>query len=436
MLHVRERFRQPPPLERALAQYWRDYGASLPPLQCDDGSRLRVVYPGRASAAAGPDFRDAVLQRETGEVVRGDVELHLRRRGWEAHGHHTDSGYNGVVLHVVLHGGDTPITLASGRRVPTAALFPRTLGTRGRREAPSPRPLPLAALPTAPTRLARTLDREGDARFFLKVRGFAQALRQALRVPSGQAQGERGSVDPSEALYRGLMGGLGYGGNSAAMMRLAEGLPLRALERSLRGVAPGERQAALASTLLGASGLSQLAAAEDGGGAQGATPVISREEWKLFRVRPSNHPSRRLDGMAALLDRAWDEGLASWAAALVAEGGVAGVRSGLAVAPFDRLRANGRGGALIGADRASDLAVNVLLPFARAWGNLTRDAGLSAMALALYRAWPPLQENAVTQEALRLLGVTGDEGKALRRTARRQQGLIRVYKRRLGGEGG
>ena len=195
MLHVRERPRQPPPLERALAQYWRDHGASLPPLHCDDGSRLRVVYPGRASAAAGPDFRDAVLQRESGEVVRGDVELHLRRRGWEAHGHHTDSGYNGVVLHVVLHGGDTPITLASGRRVPTAALFPRTLGTRACREAPAPRPLPLAALPTAPSRLARTLDREGDARFFLKVRGFAQALR----VPSGQAQGERGSVDPSEA---------------------------------------------------------------------------------------------------------------------------------------------------------------------------------------------------------------------------------------------
>ena len=432
MLHIRERPRQPPPLERALAQYWRDHGASLPPLQCDDGSRLRVVYPGRASSAAGPDFRDAVLQRESGEVVRGDVELHLRRRGWEAHGHHTDSGYNGVVLHVVLHGGDTPITLASGRRVPTAALFPRTLGTRGRREAPAPRPLPLAALPAAPSRLARTLDREGDARFFLKVRGFAQALRfpsgQALR----QAQGERGSVDPSDALYRGLMGGLGYGGNSAAMMRLAEGLPLRALERSLRGVRREDRRAVLASTLLGASGLSSRDASAGGQAvvAVVARPVVASEEWKLFRVRPANHPSRRLEGMAALLDRAWDEGLASWAAALVAEGSVAAVRAGLAVA------ANGSGGALIGADRASDLAVNVMLPFARAWGNLNRDTGLSTAALALYRAWPPLQENAITEEALRLLGVEGADGKELRRSARRQQGLIRVYRRRLGGVAG
>ena len=424
MLHIRERPRQPAPLERALAQYWRDHGASLPPLQCDDGSRLRVVYPGRASSAAGPDFRDAVLQRESGEVVRGDVELHLRRRGWEAHGHHTDSGYNGVVLHVVLHGGDTPITLASGRRVPTAALFPRTLGARARRQAPPPRPLPLAALPTAPSRLARTLDREGDARFFLKVRGFA--------VHVGA------TADHSEALYRGLMGGLGYGGNSAAMLRLAEGLPLRALERSLRGVRGEDRRAALASTLLGASGLSTPDASP---GAQAVMPVVASEEWKLFRVRPANHPSRRLEGMAALLDRAWDEGLAAWAAALVTEGSVAAVRAGIAVAPpscalrtgFDRLRANGRGGALIGADRASDLAVNVVLPFARAWGNLNRDGGLSSAALGLYRAWPPLQENAITEEALRLLGVEEADGKELRRSARRQQGLIRVYRRRLGG---
>ena len=418
MLHVRERPRQPAPLERALAQYWRDHGATLPPLQCDDGSRLRVVYPGRASAAAGPDFRDAILQRESGEVVRGDVELHLRRRGWEAHGHHTDSSYNGVVLHVVLHGGDTPITLASGRRVPTAALFPRTLGARARRETPPPRPLPLAALPTAPSRLARTLDREGDARFFLKVRGFA--------VHTGA------TADPSEALYRGLMGGLGYGGNSAPMTRLAEGLPLRALERSLRGVRREDRRATLASTLVQASGLSTRDASPGGRAVMPvvARPVVASEEWKLFRVRPANHPSRRLEGMAALLDRAWDEGLTTWAAALVVEGSVAAVRAGLAVT------ADGGGGAFIGADRASDLVVNVMLPFARAWGNFNRDGGLSAAALALYRAWPPLQENAITEEALRLLGVEGADGKELRRSARRQQGLIRVYRRRLGGVAG
>ena len=407
MLHVRDRPRQQPVLERALAQYWRDHGASLPPLECDDGSRLRVLYPGRASASAGPDFRDAVLQREGGEVVRGDVELHLRRGSWEAHGHGGDRNYNGVVLHVVLRGGDGPVVLASGRRAPTAVLFPRTLGSRRRRDTrPPPRPLPLAAMPTSAHRLARTLDREGDARFFEKVRAFAQEL---------QTPG-----DPSEALYCGIMGGLGYGGNSPAMTRLAENLPLQALQRALRGVEPQERPPALTAALLRASGLSP----EEHPPGQ-APPVLLRSDWKLFRVRPTNHPSRRLEGMATLLDRAWDEGLAAWAASLVGQSSVADVRAGLTVA----IKGSG---ALIGADRASDLAVNVLLPFVRAWGNRNRDAELAAAAVALYRAWPALQENAVTEEAARLLAIADD--RELRRSARRQQGLIRVYRRRLGGE--
>lgn len=408
MLHVRERPRQPPPLERALAQYWRDHGASLPPLECDDGSRLRVLYPGRASASAGPDFRDAVLQREGGEVVRGDVELHLRRSGWEAHGHGADRNYNGVVLHVVLRGGGgPPVVLASGRRTPTAVLFPRTLGNRRRREPAPARPLPLAAMPTSAERLARTLDREGDARFFEKVRWFAQELGPPL--------------DPSEVLYRALLAGLGYGGNSPAMTRLAEGLPLRALDRALRGVEPLGRRASLTSALLQASGLAPEDAARDG---QAPPPVLSRTDWKLFRVRPANHPSRRLEGMAALLDRAWEEGLAGWAASLVRAGSIAGVRADLTV-PAQT------GSALIGADRASDLAVNVLLPFARAWGNRSGDAELTVASVAFYRAWPALQENAVTEEAARLLGIAED--REVRRSARRQQGLIRVYKRRLGG---
>ena len=75
--------------------------------------------------------------------------------------------------------------------------------------------------------------------------------------------------------------------------------------------------------------------------------------------------------------------------------------------------------------------MNVVLPFARAWGNRSGDAGLSAAALALYRAWPPLQENAVTRRRPGCWAAARTSA-----TARgRQQGLIRVYKRRLGREG-
>ena len=184
------------PRESAVARLWREEGARLPPLDCDDGRRLRVLYPGRPSADAGPDFRDALLLTETGELLRGDVEVHLRPGGWRAHGHHRDRRYNGVVLHVVLWpssgGGET--TLAMGARVPTVALYPvlqQTVGRRrGRRPtAPSLAPAAFwaAAVPPGEQRVGATLERAGDARFNAKAASFRARLRQGAATPAWRA---------------------------------------------------------------------------------------------------------------------------------------------------------------------------------------------------------------------------------------------------------
>ena len=486
MLHRREHPRQAPVLERAVAQFWRDHGSSLPTLECDDGSSLRVIYPGRSSAAAGPDFRDAILQRPSGEVLRGDVEIHVRKGGWEAHGHGTDRHYNGVVLHVILHPearGNTATRLASGVRVPTAALFPRTLSHRsdalarawsrnlaatednslaGRQLGTTPRPLPLATLPNV--RLERLLDRAGDARFLQKSRRFKHALTTAI-------PGTGAAPAPEDVLYQGLMTALGYGGNSEAFLQLAQGMPLRAIRRALTSVSPESRSGAIATLLLQASGLPlQTTITSE---ATAASPVVSPEAWQLFRIRPGNHPSRRIIGVAELLTRSWDTGLVAWATGLVSTENVAGIKQALTVAGVSNQE-----GAFIGGSRAADLAVNVVLPFVHVWAKITNITPTAEGALSLYRAWPPLQENALTREAGRALHpyslpetlrVTsslpegGDtrlpfmmtarrqhQGVALdpssltdsedgltnepaplpfKRTARRQQGLIHLYKR-------
>jgi hypothetical protein len=414
MLHRKEHPRQPPVLERAVSQFWRDHGASLPTLECDDGSQLRVIYPGRASAAAGPDFRDAILQRPSGEVLRGDVDIHLRKGGWEAHGHGVDHHYNNVVLHVTLHQdakGITPTRLASGVRVPTTALFPRTLSlppnsrdgagalletqtmalaTTGSR-APT-RPLPLAALPNV--RLETLLDRAGDARFLEKSRRFKQFLSSA--VPEAGA-----TPTPEDVLYQGLMTALGYGGNSEPFLRLAQGIPLRAIARMMTGISEETRSDALGSLLLQASGLPVTAVLSSEPPA--VSPVVSSQDWHLFRVRPSNHPSRRIMGVAELLHRSWDMGLVPWATALVSTGDVGLVKQALTVAAHGEERQT-----LLGGSRAADIAVNVVLPFVHAWGFITTITDMVEGALSLYRAWPPLQENALTKEAGYILHRQGE----------------------------
>ncbi len=206
-------------------------------------------------------------------MLRGDVEIHLRKSGWEAHGHDEDSNYNRVVLHVILHPeatGKAPTTLTSGVRIPTAALFTRTLSrsstTREGQQVQAEqlltaeipvttRPLPLAGLPNVI--LDRLLDRAGDARFLQKSRSF----KVALAIPHSE---DGASPAPDEVLYQGLMVGLGYGGNGEAFLQIAQGLTAdgyrscyhrgayrRAQRRYRRGTPPGEWAAHLRGRLHG-----------------------------------------------------------------------------------------------------------------------------------------------------------------------------------------
>lgn len=476
--------------ERAVARLWRDSSPRLPPLVCDDGTRVRVIYPGRPNSAAGPDFRDALLETGNGDLLRGDVELHLRTRDWRAHGHGTDRRYNGVVLHVVLwpHSGSgrpSPIVLASGDRVPTAALLPSLISLESTTRHPPerhaalepaerlpialredlaarPRPndavaqtfrrspavpefaseppsedratqvapapvLPLAAA-VGPD-LQKTLERAGDARFLARSRAFHRALRAS---PLGEAA--------EEALYCGLMEALGYSRNRAPFVALAQGLPLRALRRHLLGVGVADRRITLHALLLGAAGLldpsddpppAPLAKAGHVPGpselwlASGLTPVLGLDAWRLFRIRPVNHPRRRLLGAAVLLDRGWERGLLADVANRVMTGQVAEVRAGLVA------KEPASGETLIGSGRAGDIAVNVFLPLVHAWGRLGDRPEAARAALRLYRAWPPLQENEVTREMTeRLAALPSARGSPIRgTTARRQQGMMELYSR-------
>ncbi|HEY5475352.1 MAG TPA: DUF2851 family protein [Tepidiformaceae bacterium] len=128
--------------EAALSARW---AAGLGGPAClEDGRSLRVVFPGIPGGPAGPDFRGAIVEA-SGDLLRGDVELHLRASGWHQHGHDADSAYRDVVLHVVRvnDAGGALTAHKSGRVDPDphsaaaaectlpAALRPRDLARAG-----------------------------------------------------------------------------------------------------------------------------------------------------------------------------------------------------------------------------------------------------------------------------------------------------------------
>ncbi len=386
--------------EEAVVRLWQNADRLATGLVTQDGRRLKVLYPGRRSSSAGPDFRDCVLSTESGDIVVGDVEVHVNAGGWRAHGHHVDANYNGVVLHVVLApSGRSTTTLESRAEAPVAAI-----GSAQENETVDVEPRRRVDEDTSVSALCTKLDRAGDDRFRLKAGGYAMELE---------------SGDAEQVLYAGIMEALGYSANRRPFAALAASVPMARL-CALREEPSVTRLLAIRAMLVSASGLMPSVSAEDAekfrATLKGLPPMEKiGESWRTFRVRPSNHPLRRIEGAAVLIDRALDEGFLS-IATRTARGRKHRSLINLFTAP-----------PLIGESRAREIAVNVVLPFMYAWCGITRDRELRASSIEIFRKMPGLADNEITREMKRLLPSGVDT-----RGARRQQGLIHLYKHMRG----
>ena len=392
--------------ERLLWKLWKRRAARQAQFRAGSGARFRVVYPGRPGTAAGPDFRDALLDVEGLGLVRGDVEIHRRQRDWEAHGHAGDPNYNGVVVHGALEVDGDETELQSGTSVPVVSLSSLVdeddESDEGEEAVEVTKELwDLLARhgysrPGTPEEAGELLDRAGDDRF----------RRKAATL--GRFASEQG---PEQALYEALMEGLGYRHNQQPFVKLAQAAPVAALRRAAMPVLAEQRPMVLHHWLLTVSGLADGKAAAVKRLPQGLGPAMERKDWRLFRVRPSNHPKLRLAGAAELVARFMDGGL------------LTGLAGSTASAPqlAAALTVAGKEGATapIGAGRARDLAVNAVLPLLH-WLDGRQDSSL----LKLYRRFPKLQDNEVDREMAEQLLPAGWRKQV--NCARRQQGLLHL----------
>ena len=394
--------------EDAVAALWSRAHTLVDTLVTEVGERMRVIYPGRRSSQAGPDFRDAVLITEDGRKVHGDVEIHTSAPSWYSHGHHEDANYNSVVLHVVFSPkGHTDTRMRSGINAPILALEAVADRLDEAQDTATPKMLTLDALRNDAD-IAATLDAAGDARFFAKSHGFALDIAQ---------------VGADEALYCGIMDALGYATNRKAFRSLAHSVPYSTLAQ-FRDEPPATRLLAIKALLLGASGIMRrVDDAENPAELRRIyrrlpkrlvrpTRPLSEKDWHLFRVRPSNHPARRIIGAAHIMDGCLHDGIAGTFAAALSRGGAKPLTARLEHRPY------------IGKGRARDMLVNIVLPFLHAHAAGTGNCELADAAQSAYAAAPKLQDNEITREMRRLLNL----GSEVKMTARRQQGLIHLYR--------
>jgi len=166
------------------------------------------------------------------------------------------------------------------------------------------------------------------------------------------------------------------------------------------------------------------------------TEAMSEDDWHLFKVRPSNFPTRRIAAMSYLILRCREKGILEEVVSKLREApvntGYRGLEKALVVTAngfwashFDfGLASRLRVPTLLGSRRAADIVVNVILPFTFAWGKLASRPELARKALELYCRYPKLAINTIERHMRNQLGISSK----LVHSAQRQQGLIHIYK--------
>ena len=437
--------------EEDVAQLWQasPWGAQL--LTTTGGERIQVVYPGRRNLGPGPDFLDAIIALEGRRLRHGHVEVHTAASAWRAHGHAADPAYHRVILHVVWE-DDGPV---AGGPLRTLALSPRYPAGFPRAYAAQRLPVfqPCADLHTKAD--AMTVGMLFAALGERRLRKKAERLRAAID--------HRG---PEQALYAALLDALGYSQNRAPFRQLGEALPWpvvaaflygkrdagqygEALFLGAAGLLPSQRDAAMRGSAASHQGTTRRAPTPEEDAYETALerrwrelrvePVVSASAWARRGVRPTNAPARRVAAAGVLCARLAQTGPVEACLALRQESEpsqplkpavtaftLAASASSYWAAHCDvGVPMRGAPQSLIGAERAREMLVNVVLPFVIAYGEVSGDGGLSDWAINLFRRAPGAGANRLIR-AMRD-DVFGLPPKFTPLTAARQQGLLHVY---------
>lgn len=263
----------------------------------EDGRSVEIIDPGTLNTGSGPDFFNAKIRLD-GDMLAGNVELHVRATDWHRHGHDSDPAYGNVILHVVADSDARITSPGDGRILPQLVMrnlsrLCETVRAMTDEGAPGlPCGLRLAEIPSLHfTDLLSSL-----------VVGRLQRKADDVAAIAASLRG-----DWADAAYIFLARGLGFGANADPMERLARAVPLRVLRKH------ADSAVAVESMLMGWGGLLHEPPRDDYEGlllrefafyrhkfeAEVTGPSVPLQ-WAT-RGRPQNAPIRRLALLAAII---------------------------------------------------------------------------------------------------------------------------------------
>jgi hypothetical protein len=382
-----------------------------------NGDDLEVIQFGVWNREAGPDFSDAAVRVNQGEVARGSIEFDLTDRNWELHKHAINPAFNDTILHVfVFESGKTFFTRTNSNRNVTQvrvnlAQLPNKFSAN----------VPLAR----PGRCQAPLKNLSDESLRHVLDGAAEFR---LRQKSGRLHRTGECHGRDDALFQEIAAALGYKQNKLPFTLLAQRLPLAFLRRNLHDAE---------ALLFGVAGF--LESPDLGIYAPASRNylrtlwdrwwshrdkmrrlILPKNLWRLSGARPLNHPQRRVAALARIAGR-WPMFLKS----LGKSSAAASTNFFRAIEhpfwnfhyTFTSARAP-QTMALIGDSRIADILANVVFPYLLLQGKDVWNAYIKMPA--------ELSNRRLETGATRLFGDDPRSSLFLKSVAY-QQGLLQIY---------
>ncbi|NCB08392.1 MAG: DUF2851 family protein [Bacteroidia bacterium] len=106
--------------EEFLQYIWGNRLFTTENLQTTAGEPLEIIDVGKRNHDSGPDFFMAKIKIND-TIWAGNIEIHRKSSGWQAHHHQNNKAYDNVILHVV-EAADQPIFRTNGGEIPTLQI--------------------------------------------------------------------------------------------------------------------------------------------------------------------------------------------------------------------------------------------------------------------------------------------------------------------------
>ncbi len=258
-------------------------------LKTVSGKRVKLIFTGHFNTGKGPDFKNAVFKLN-GEYMRGDVEVHVNTYDWVNHNHYLDSNYNRVILHVVYnHNSALSYSIKENGELLEILELNHVLDSE----------------------IGKLLERystdtslkEKSCRFFNGITA-EQLIVILKRIGIERFKAKINRFDSlllfsnfNQVLYQGILETCGYSKNKVNMITLSELFTWN----ELRDFANNNSYESTLNELLTKSGLIEFINHSD--------TTESSIKWNTFRIRPANHPAKRVIQIFPLLYQSTEEGL-------------------------------------------------------------------------------------------------------------------------------